>query len=90
LNLDFSAQQQQQEQQQQQPGLPPLPQSGGSTSGAGEDNNAQDTGIGQHPGSTAPNYGGYGAFHGFTPYGEWSPAGDASFAQQQGQSSGGQ
>jgi hypothetical protein len=90
LNLDFSAQQQQQEQQQQQPGLPPLPQSGGSTSGAGEDNNAQDTGIGQHPGSTAPNYGGYGAFHGFTPYGEWSPAGDAPFAQQQGQSSSGQ
>lgn len=98
LNLDYSAQQQQQQQQDQQAGLPPLPQSGGSAStGAGEENtNAQDSGMGQHPGSTAPNYGGYGAFHGFTPYGEWSPAGDASFAQQQqqqqqqGQSSGAQ
>lgn len=44
----------------------------------------------QHPGSTAPNYGGYGAFHGFGPYGDWSPATDASFAaqQQQGQGQG--
>ena len=80
LNLDYSGQA-----QLRDPGLPPLPHEGGSNAPGAEDGstNADAAGLGQHPGSTAPNYGGYGSFHGFTPYGEWSPAGDAQYTQQQ-------
>ena len=67
--------------------LPPLPLSAASHHSShheeqghlGGGNQGDDT---QVPSAAQTNYS-YGTFHGFTPYGEWSPASNGSFAQQQ-------
>ena len=76
--------------QQHSGSLPPLPQSANSQQGGPSQQSQQQSSHHPvtHPGSTAPHYGGYGSFVGFTPYGEWSPASNSSFASQQGGSQG--